>query len=232
MALIHTIRASGRTLCTDSRTIVQHGLNSDYVRLELGPAWDGLKVVVFFGDDDDHEALIYDGEPVPVPSRLMLDVGYLPVSVVGYADGGRTRALSASADRLLQVVPSGVYDGNDPVDGGEDLLGQLVGARDDALDAADTADEAAGRASESADRADQAAERASQSADAADAATAAAKDATEDALNAAQAAGERSLYAYADPDADDRIILEYPAFLESDDGGSVYLTLEGSDFNG
>ena len=54
-------------------------------------------------------------------------------------------------------------------------------------------------------------------------------EAAEDARNAAQAAGEKSLYAYADPDSDELIILEYPAFLESEDGGSVYLTLEGSD---
>ena len=65
--------------------------------------------------------------------------------------------------------------------------------------------------------------------DNADKATSAANEAAERAENAAQAAGEKSLYAYADPENDELIILEYPAFLESEDGGSVYLTLEGSD---
>lgn len=60
-------------------------------------------------------------------------------------------------------------------------------------------------------------------------AKAAAEQAAVNAEEAAQAAGEKSLYAYADPDNDELIILEYPAFLESEDGGSVYLTLEGSD---
>lgn len=60
-------------------------------------------------------------------------------------------------------------------------------------------------------------------------AAAEAKDAAETAMEAAQVAGEKSLYAYADPDNDELIILEYPAFLQSEDGGSVYLTLEGSD---
>lgn len=60
-------------------------------------------------------------------------------------------------------------------------------------------------------------------------ATSAANEAAERAEEAAQAAGEKSLYAYADPENDELIILEYPAFLESEDGGSVYLTLEGSD---
>lgn len=50
--------------------------------------------------------------------------------------------------------------------------------------------------------------------------------AAEDANQAAAAAGEKVLYAYPDPEADDRIILQYPSFLESEDGGSVYLNVE------
>ena len=56
----------------------------------------------------------------------------------------------------------------------------------------------------------------------------AANKAAEDANQAAAAAGEKVLYAYPDPEASDRIILQYPSFLESEDGGSVYLALEAA----
>lgn len=75
----------------------------------------------------------------------------------------------------------------------------------------------------------EAAQEASDAAAAANDAASNANDAAQDAREAAELAGEKSLYAYADPDNDELIILEYPAFLESEDGGSVYLTLEGSD---
>ena len=52
--------------------------------------------------------------------------------------------------------------------------------------------------------------------------------AAENANQAALAAGEKVLYAYPDPEASDRIILQYPSFLESEDGGSVYLALEAA----
>ena len=56
----------------------------------------------------------------------------------------------------------------------------------------------------------------------------AANKAAENANQAALAAGEKVLYAYPDPEASDRIILQYPSFLESEDGGSVYLALEAA----
>ena len=67
--------------------------------------------------------------------------------------------------------------------------------------------------------------------EAADKATDAADEANKAAENANQAAvaaGEKVLYAYPDPEASDRIILQYPSFLESEDGGSVYLALEAA----
>lgn len=75
----------------------------------------------------------------------------------------------------------------------------------------------------------EAAKEAIEAAGAANDAASNANDAAKDAREAAELAGEKSLYAYADPENDELIILEYPAFLESEDGGSVYLTLEGSD---
>lgn len=56
----------------------------------------------------------------------------------------------------------------------------------------------------------------------------AANKAAENANQAAAAAGEKVLYAYPDPEASDRIILQYPSFLESEDGGSIYLALEAA----
>ena len=226
LAVTHIISARGQTLSVDVPTIVQHGLNSDVIELDLDGTWEGLSPVLTLGDGDGAWSAVYEG-PVSVPSALMEDVGYLPVTVTGY--GGSVRMLSATASHLLRVVPSGYYDGTGGVDDGEDLLGQLVGAYEAATEAAGAANEAAQAANEAAEAATEAIEGAGAAVSAANEAADAANEAAQAASEAALAAGERSLYAYADPEAEDRIVLEYPAFLESDDGCSVYLTLEGED---
>ena len=229
----HVVLVRNRRLESINPLLVKDCVDSDTVELRLDEEFSGLDVVFEIGAQRN----IWQGEPMLIAPEVMQAEGDVAMSVHGYS--GSERVVTVTCDAAFRVLPSS-YSGIDPDDPDrsryEDLLGQLTQAYEDAQEARDAAnksaegaDQAAGRANESADKADQAAERANTSADAADAATEAAKDATEDALNAAQAAGEKSLYAYADPSADDRIILEYPAFMESEDGGSVYLTLEGSD---
>ena len=231
MADLHThtlVVRDHRISCCDTE-MVQHGMGHDAIALDLDAEWDGLSVRVVLGSGDDAAERLWDGEPWVVPASLLAEPDWLPVSVVGYDGDGTVRVTTERCDHLLKVVASGQVDGSEPIPDAPDLLGQLVEAADKATGAADEADKAAESASAAASAATSAADAATKAADRADESAKGADEAAEDARNAAQAAGEKSLYAYADPDNDELIILEYPAFLESEDGGSVYLTLEGSD---
>lgn len=196
----HVLKVERRKLSCRDAYIVANGIESDTIALCLDREWNGLRIVLTMGEGDTAVMTEVDGGEVYVPSTLLRRPGYLPVTVAGYGEGAK-RILTARADRLFRVVPSGCFDGNDPVPEQPDLLGQLIAAADRADKASDLAEDATEAANAAAERAEE----------------------------AAQAAGEKSLYAYADPENDELIILEYPAFLESEDGGSIYLTLEGSD---
>ena len=224
----HVLKVERRKLSCRDAYIVANGIESDTIALCLDREWNGLRIVLTMGEGDTAVMTEVDGGEVYVPSTLLRRPGYLPVTVAGYGEGAK-RILTARADRLFRVVPSGCFDGNDPVPEQPDLLSQLLAAEAGANEAAERADAAADNADAAAKKADESAKRADESAKRADESAKGADEAAEDARNAAQAAGEKSLYAYADPENDELIILEYPAFLESEDGGSVYLTLEGSD---
>ena len=226
---IHTLVVRDHRISCCDATMMQHGMGHDAIALDLDAEWDGLSVRVVLGSGDDAAERLWDGEPWVVPAALLAEPGWLPVSIVGYDGDGTVRVTTERCDHLLKVVASGQVDGSEPIPDAPDLLGQLVEAADKATGAADEADKAAESASAAASAATSAADAATKAADRADESAKGADEAAEDARNAAQAAGEKSLYAYADPDNDELIILEYPAFLESEDGGSVYLTLEGSD---
>ena len=226
---IHTLTVRSHRVSCDSPVLVQHGMGHDAIALDLDAEWDGLSARLVLGPCGSAYDVLYEGGPVVIPAATLAEAGWLPVSVVGYGGDGTVRVTTERCDHLLRVVASGCTDGSVPPEDAPDLLGQLVAAAERAESSADDADEAASKASLAADAANAAAERAGKSADRADESAKGADEAAEDARNAAQAAGEKSLYAYADPENDELIILEYPAFLESEDGGSVYLTLEGSD---
>lgn len=218
-----------RQIATCEPMVVANGIMADLIELDLDSDWDGLTAVIYLGPADSPYRVRYDG-PTAIPAELLREPGWLPVSVVGYDESGEMRVTTGLADRLLTVVPSGAFDGEDPLPDQPDLLGQLVAAAGKAEESAKDASGAAQEAREAAGAANEAAGAANESAGRADEATSAANAAAERAEIAADAAGEKSLYAYADPENDELIILEYPAFLESEDGGSVYLTLEGSDY--
>lgn len=226
---VHTLSVRGHRIACDSPVLVQNGMGHDAIALDLDAEWDGLSARLVLGPCGSAYDVLYEDAPVVVPAATLAEAGWLPVSVVGYGGDGTVRVTTERCDHLLRVVESGCVDGSEPPEDAPDLLGQLVEAADKATEAAGEADKAASKASLAADDANAAADRAGKSADRADESAKGADEAAEDARNAAQAAGEKSLYAYADPDNDELIILEYPAFLESEDGGSVYLTLEGSD---
>lgn len=226
---VHTLVVRDHKISCCDREMVQHGMGHDAIALDLDAEWDGLSLRVVLGSGDGAAERLWDVEPWVVPASLLAEPDWLPVSVVGYDGDGTVRVTTERCDHLLKVVASGQVDGSEPIPDAPDLLGQLVAAAGKAEESAKDASGAAQEARKAAVAASEAADAANKSAGNADEATSAANAAAKRAEEAAQAAGEKSLYAYADPENDELIILEYPAFLESEDGGSVYLTLEGSD---
>ena len=225
----HVLTVRGHSIMCCDPVIVQHSMGHDALSLDLDDEWDGLSVVlVIAGKSGEAYEVAYTGEPAIIPASLTEETGWLPVGVVGYGDDGKVRVLTAQANKLLRVEPSGPFEGDEPIPDAPDLLGQLVEAADKATDAAGKADKAAESASAAASAATSAADAATEAADRADSSADAADKAAESANQAAAAAGEKVLYAYPDPEASDRIILQYPSFLESEDGGSVYLALEAA----
>ena len=225
---VHTMAVRDHRITCDSPVLVQHGMGHDAVALDLDAEWDGLSARLVLGPCGSAYDVLYEGEPVVVPAATLAEAGWLPVSVVGYGGDGTVRVTTERCDRLLRVVESGCVDGSEPIPDAPDLLGQLVEAADKATGAAGKADEAAESASAAASAATSAADAAAKAADRANSSADAADKAAENANQAAAAAGEKALYAYPDPEASDRIILQYPSFLESEDGGSVYLALEAA----
>lgn len=226
----HHAIVRNREITVVNPVMVQSNVAVDTVTVSVDSEYDGLQVVLVIGGTQ----LMYDGEPVTVPSSELERAGDLPLTVLGLSAG--KRVVTASAESAFRVAASGAFEGEEPVPDAPDMLQQLADAyaaanraAGAATDAAGTAVDAAKAATDSAASADAAAKRADGSAARADKAAEGADEAAEEAREAAQTAGEKSLYAYADPESDELIILEYPAFLESEDGGSVYLTLEGSD---
>lgn len=224
----HVISIRDQRVSVCDARVVAGSKDFDTFTIDADAEWDGLSVVVAFGSGDEKVLVSYGGAPAEMPRQVISSPGWLEVSVVGYGAGGEVKATTAAAPHAINVLPDGQVPDN-PYPDSPDLLGQLVAAAERAEGSASDATAAAGEAREAAGAANEAAGAANESAGRADEATSAANEAAERAENAAQAAGEKSLYAYADPENDELIILEYPAFLESEDGGSVYLTLEGSD---
>ena len=216
----HVISIRDQRVSVCDARVVAGSNDFDTFTVDADAEWDGLSIVVAFGSGDSRVLVSYGGAPAEIPRQVISSPGWLEVSVVGYGAGGEVKATTAAAPHAINVLPDGQVPDN-PYPDSPDLLGQLVGAYERAEKSADAATDAAGSANGAADKANASADRA-------DASAKAANDAADLANEAAEAAGERVLYAYPDPEADDRIILQYPSFLESEDGGSVYLALEAA----
>ena len=223
----HVISIRDQHISVCDARVVAGSKDFDTFTIDADSEWDGLSVVVAFGSGESQTLVSYGGEPAEIPRQVISSPGWLEVSVVGYGAGGEVKATTVAARHAINVLPDGQVPDN-PYPDSPDLLGQLVEAADKATDAAGKADKAAESASAAASAATSAADAATKAADRADSSADAADKAAESANQAAIAAGEKVLYAYPDPEASDRIILQYPSFLESEDGGSVYLALEAA----
>lgn len=147
----HVLKVERRKLSCRDAYIVANGIESDTIALCLDREWSGLRIVLTMGEGDTAVMTEVDGGEVYVPSTLLRRPGYLPVTVAGYGEGAK-RILTARADRLFRVVPSGCFDGNEPVPEQPDLLSQLLAAETGANEAAERADVAAENADAAAKR--------------------------------------------------------------------------------
>lgn len=147
----HVLKVERRKLSCHDAYIVANGIESDTIALCLDREWNGLRIVLTMGEGDTAVMTEVDGGEVYVPSTVLRRPGYLPVTVAGYGEGAK-RILTARADRLFRVVPSGCFDGNDPVPESPDLLSQLLAAETGANEAAERADVAAENADAAAKR--------------------------------------------------------------------------------
>ena len=143
MQHVHTLRVDMHRLSVDDPVVVAGGMGHDALELDLDNEWEGLGVVITIGPENRAVSVAYDGEPVTIPAECIDTPGMLPVSVTGYGEDGTVRVTTEQDCRLMRVVPSGVIEGEDAVPDAPDLLGQLVGAREEALQAAEEAREAA-----------------------------------------------------------------------------------------
>lgn len=223
----HVISIRDQHISVCDARVVAGSNDFDTFTVDADSEWDGLSMVVAFGSGESQTLVSYGGAPAEIPRQVISSPGWLEVSVVGYGAGGEVKATTAAAPHAINVLPDGQVPDN-PYPDSPDMLGQLVEAADKATEAAGKADRAAESASAAASAATSAADAATKAADRADSSADAADEAAENANQAAAAAGEKVLYAYPDTEASDRIILQYPSFLESEDGGSVYLALEAA----
>ena len=227
MSTNHVISIRDQRISVCDARVVAGSKDFDTFTVDADAEWDGLSVVVAFGSGESQTLVSYGGEPAEIPRQVISSPGWLEVSVVGYGAGGEVKATTVAARHAINVLPDGRVPDN-PYPDSPDMLGQLVEAADKATDAAGKADKAAESASAAASAATSAADAAAKAAERADSSADAADKAADLANEAAEAAGEKVLYAYPDPEASDRIILQYPSFLESEDGGSIYLALEAA----
>lgn len=157
MQHVHTLRVDLHRISVDDPVIVAGGMGHDAIDLDLDNEWEGLSVVITIGPENRAVSIAYDGEPVTIPAECIDVPGMLPVSVTGYGEDGTVRVTTEQDCRLMRVVPSGVIEGEEAVPDAPDLLGQLVEAREDALQASEGAKQASEDALQAAEEAREAA---------------------------------------------------------------------------
>lgn len=232
---LHVLSVDQRLITIMSgKFIVQNGINVDAIKIDFDSEWDGLtKQVILSNGVDDPKRFVYEPPYLKIPSTLIDEDGSeLEVSVLGYK-GSELRMVTAKMLNRLKVVKSGSVDAGEVEDDVKDIWGDIQDALGKVTGYETEIDQAKQDITEALSKVDplvetmqgsiQSSEKATQDANKA---TKNANDAADLANKAAQAAADRVFYAYPDPTADDAIIVQYPAFLESSDGGSIYMNLE------
>ena len=146
----HHVIVRNREISIVGPVMVQSNVAVDTVTVSVDSEYDGLQVALVIGGTQ----LMYDGEPVTVPSSELERAGDLPLTVLGLSSG--KRVVTASAEAAFRVVASGAFEGEDPVSDSPDMLQQLADAYKAANEAAGTATEAARAAQDAVAKVDEA----------------------------------------------------------------------------
>ena len=125
-SLVHTAQVRARKIAWDGREVVQHGLLSDYIALDLDAEWrecDRIQAVL--AGAGEPVRILVEGGGFNLPSSLMERTGAIRMCLIGYV-GESARIVTAKEAKPLTVVESGEMGGTDPAPEQPDLWAKLM----------------------------------------------------------------------------------------------------------
>lgn len=129
--LTHTAQVRGRKIAWDVREVVQHGLNSDVIKLDLDAEWrecDAISVVLCDSSlREPKRFVVNEDRALVLPPSMLSETGPFSTCVIG-CKGGARRIVTAQERYPLVVVGSGCTGPLDPGEEQPDLWGQLMSA--------------------------------------------------------------------------------------------------------
>lgn len=127
----HTAQVRGRKIAWDVREVVQHGLNSDVIKLDLDAEWrecDAISVVLCDSSlREPKRFVVNEDRALVLPPSMLSETGPFSTCVIG-CKGGARRIVTAQERYPLVVVGSGCTGPLDPGEEQPDLWGQLMSA--------------------------------------------------------------------------------------------------------
>lgn len=125
-SLVHTAQVRARKIAWDGREVIQHGLLSDYIALDLDAEWrecDRIQAVL--AGAGEPVRILVEGGGFNIPSALMERTGPVRMCLIGYV-GETARIVTAKEAKPLTVVESGEMGGTDPAPEQPDLWATLM----------------------------------------------------------------------------------------------------------
>ena len=105
MMVEHVLSVRKRRIKIHPSYAVAGGKSSDSLVLDLDQEWDGMSVRVVLGEGDGAVEADWDGEPMVLPDDTLAEPGWLPMTVVGEADG--SKIVTEAAPHAFRVVEGG-----------------------------------------------------------------------------------------------------------------------------
>ena len=125
-SLVHTAQVRARKIAWDGREVVQHGLLSDYIALDLDAEWRGCdRIQAVLAGAGEPVRILVEGGGFNLPSSLMERTGAIRMCLIGYV-GETARIVTAKEAKPLTVVESGEMGGTDPAPEQPDLWAKLM----------------------------------------------------------------------------------------------------------
>lgn len=130
----HTITVADRTITSiEPRRFVQNGIDADEIVLVLDDEWSEVStILVTFKNSaiTNPVSLIYSGDPIKVPKRILSEIGSLTISVTGYGDDMKrviTEAMT-STSVIGNITASGIVPEfwSTPEESSPDVFAQLI----------------------------------------------------------------------------------------------------------